>query len=175
MHLLLFSIFDVLRIFEALQKFFNKFLLKWGKNEADSESSIFFEAQKYYLVFESRLNFFSNGHISNVVWTLPNVVKIDVENGNLFWRCLTLFNSTLKYNVVSFSVDLTLCDIATSYEPNNNVGFLTLVKFLSVFCVNTLIINYYFNSGSQLSNLQDYLLIIILKYNFPLYTFYQLL
>ena len=119
--------------------------------------------------------FFSNGHISNVVWTLPNVVKVDVENDNLFWRCLTLFNSTLKYNVVSFNVDLTLCDVATSYEPNNNVRFLTLVKFLSVFRVNTLIINYYFNSGSQLSNLQDYLLIIILKYNFPLYTFYQLL
>ena len=96
MHLLLFSIFDVLRIFEALQKFFNKFLLKWGKNKEDSESSIFFEAQKYYLVFESRLNLFSNCHISNVVWTLPNVVKIDVEKDNLFWRCLTLFNSTLN-------------------------------------------------------------------------------
>ena len=84
MLLLLFSIFDVLRIFEALQKFFNKFLLKWGKNEEDFESSTFFEAQKYYLVFESRLNFLSNGHISNFVWTLPNVVKIDVENDNLF-------------------------------------------------------------------------------------------
>ena len=38
--------------------FFSKFLLKWGKNEEYFESSIFFEGQKYYFVFESRLNFF---------------------------------------------------------------------------------------------------------------------
>ena len=50
--------FDVLRIFEAPQIFFYKFLLKWGKNEEDFESSIFFETQKYHFVFESRLNLF---------------------------------------------------------------------------------------------------------------------
>ena len=44
---MLFSIFDVLRIYEALSIFFYKFLLKWEKNE-DFESTIFFEAQKYY-------------------------------------------------------------------------------------------------------------------------------
>ena len=32
--------------------------LKWEKNK-DFESTIFFEAQKYYFVFESRLKFFS--------------------------------------------------------------------------------------------------------------------
>ena len=68
-----------------------------GKNEEDFESSIFFEAQKYYFVFESRLNFFSNGHIRNVVSTLPNVVKIDVENDNVV--------STLS-NVVQFNVEI---------------------------------------------------------------------
>ena len=101
---MLFSIFDVLRIFEALQIFFYKFLLKWGKIEEDFESSIYLEAQKYYFAFESRLNFFSNGHIRNVV-------KIDVENNN---AVLTLsnvvFNSTLKYttllNIVNFNVDV---------------------------------------------------------------------
>ena len=81
---MLFSIFDVLRILEALQMFFYKFLLKWGKNEENFESSIFFEAQKYYFVFESRLGFFfSNGPIRNSVSTLPNVVKIDVEIDNV--------------------------------------------------------------------------------------------
>ena len=39
---------------------------------------------------------FSNGHIRNVVSTLADVVKIEAENDNLFRRCLTLFNSTLK-------------------------------------------------------------------------------
>ena len=58
MYFLLFTIFDVLRIFEALQIFFYKFFLKWGKNEEDFESCIFFEAQKFYLGFESRLNCF---------------------------------------------------------------------------------------------------------------------
>ena len=64
--------------------FFYNFLLEWLKNEENFESSIFFEAQKYYFVFESRLNFFSNGHIRNVVPTLTNVVKIDVEKVKLF-------------------------------------------------------------------------------------------
>ena len=97
MYFLLFRIFNVLRIFEALQIFFYKFLLKWGKNEEDFESSIFFEAQKYYFVFESRLNSFSNGHICNVVSTLSNVVKIDVQNDNVV--------SPLS-NVVQFDVEI---------------------------------------------------------------------
>ena len=58
-----------------------------GENEEDFEdfeSSIFFEAQEYF-VFESRLDFFfkKNGHIRKVVSTLPNVAKIDVENDNV--------------------------------------------------------------------------------------------
>ena len=107
--------FDVLRTFEALQMFFYKFLLKWGTNEENFESSIFFEAQKYYFVFDSRLNyFFSNGHTRNVVSMLPNVVKIDVENDNVVSTLYNLvqFNvekhnvvSTL-FNVVNFNVDV---------------------------------------------------------------------
>ena len=74
-----------------------KFFLKWGKNEEDFESSIFFEAQKCYFVFESRLNFFSNDHVRNVVSTSPSDVKIDVENENVV--------STLS-NVVQFNVQI---------------------------------------------------------------------
>ena len=99
---MLFSIFDVLRIFEALQIFFYKFLLKWGKNEEDFESNIFFEAQKYYFVFGSRLNSFSNGHICNVVSTLPNVVKIDIENNNVVATLLNVVNFNVEvHNIVS--------------------------------------------------------------------------
>ena len=74
--------------------FFYKFLLKWGNF---FESRIYFEAQKYYIVFEPRLIFFSNGYLRNVVSTLPNVVKIDVEND--------IAVSTLS-NVVQFNVDV---------------------------------------------------------------------
>ena len=49
------------------------------------------------LFFNRGLIFFSNGHIRNVVSTLPNVVKIDVEIHNVV--------STLL-NVVDFNVDV---------------------------------------------------------------------
>ena len=41
--------------------------------------------------------FFSNGHIRNVVLTLPNVMKIDVENDDVV--------STLS-NVVQFNLEI---------------------------------------------------------------------
>ena len=108
---MLFSIFDVLRIFEDVQF---KFVLKWGKIEEGFESSIFLETQKYYFAFESRLNFFSNGHIPNVFLTLPNVVKIDVENDNvvLTMSNVVQFNVEIQnvvstlLNVVNFNVDV---------------------------------------------------------------------
>ena len=131
---MLFSIFDVLRIFEALQIFFYKFLLKWGKIEEDFESSIFLEAQKYYFAFEWRLNFFWNGYICNVVSTLPNVLKIDVENDNVVSTLSNVVQFNVEvHNVMErcnfqrwrtqrfFNVDLTLCYVATSYQPKSNV------------------------------------------------------
>ena len=101
--------------------FFYKFLLKWGKDEENFESSIFFEAQKYYFVFESRLNFFSNGHIRNVVSTLPNVVKIDVENDNVV--------STLS-NVVQFNVEIHKVVSTLSNVVNFNVDVHNVVSTL---------------------------------------------
>ena len=113
---MLFSIFDVLRIYEALQIFFYKFLLKWGKN-GDFESTIFFEAEKYYFAFESRLDFFSNGHIRNVVSTLPNIVKIDVENDNVI---LTLSN-VVQFNVEIYNVVSTLLNVVNFNVDVHNV------------------------------------------------------
>ena len=46
---------------------------------------------------EAYLFFFWNGHIRNVVSTLPNVVKIDIENDNVV--------STLS-NVVQFNLEI---------------------------------------------------------------------
>ena len=112
---MLFSLFDVLGIFEALEIFFYKFLFKWGKYEEDFKPSIFFEGEKYYFVLESRLDFFFKWSYSQRCF---DVVKIDVGQKNVV--------STM-YNVVKFKVemnnvvDLTLCDVATSYQPKNNV------------------------------------------------------
>ena len=113
---MLFSIFDVLRIFEALQIFFYKFLLKWGKIEEDFESSIFLESQNYYVAFESRLNFsfFWIDDICSVVSTLPNIAKIDVENDNVVSTLSNVVQLNVEIlnvvsmllNVVNFNVDV---------------------------------------------------------------------
>ena len=114
---MLFSIFDVLRIFEALQIFFYNFLLKWGKIEEDVESSIFLEAQKNYFAFESRLNFFSNGHFSNVISTLPNVVKIDVENDNV----ISTLPNVVQFNIETHNVISTLLNVVDFNTDVHNV------------------------------------------------------
>ena len=95
-------------------------MLKWEKNE-DFEPTIFFEVQKYYFVFESRLKFFPNGRICNVVSTLPNVVKIDVENDNVV--------STLS-NVVQFNVEKHNVVSTLFYVVNFNVDIHNVVSTL---------------------------------------------
>ena len=97
--------------------FFYNFLLKWVKNEENFESSVFFEAQKYYFVFQSRLNFFSNNHICNVVSTLPNVVKIVVENDNVV---LTLSN-VVQFNAEKHKVVSTSINVVNLYVDVHNV------------------------------------------------------
>ena len=88
--------------------------LKMGKNQENFESNIFFEAQKYYFAFELRLIFFLNGHICNVVLTLPNVMKIYVENDNVVWTLSNIVQFNVEkhivastiFNVVNFNVDV---------------------------------------------------------------------
>ena len=113
---MLFSTFDVLRIFEDLQIFFYKFLLKWGKNEKNLSPAYSLKL-KNIILFLNRgffFFFFSNGHIRKVVSTLPNVMKIDVENDKVVSTLLNVvqFNfekhnvvSTL-FSVVDFNVDI---------------------------------------------------------------------
>ena len=110
---MLFSIFDVLRIFEALQIFFYKFLLKWGKLKKVLSPAYSLKLKNIVLLLNWDLIFLKNGHIWNVVSTLPNVVKIDVENDNAVSTLSNVVQFNLEINnvvstllnVVNFSVD----------------------------------------------------------------------
>ena len=120
---------DFIRAFAALQLIFSTYLLKWGSDQVN-KISIF-------------CKWFHHVYIYYVISTLINILKLDVENIKLFLRFLTLLISTLKYyNVVNvtlkpwnletlqiltltnrrcFNVALTLPNVATSYQHNNNV------------------------------------------------------
>ena len=110
---MLFSIFDVLRIFEALQIFFYKFLLKWGKLKKVLSPAYSLKLKNIVLLLNLDLFFLKNGHICNVVSTSPNVVKIDVENDNAVSTLSNVVQFNLEINnvvstllnVVNFSVD----------------------------------------------------------------------
>ena len=137
-YFLLFSIFDVLRIFEALQIFFYKFLLKLGKIEKRFESSIFLEAQKYYFAFELRLNLFFKWSYSqrcfdvaqrckNQRWKWQRCFDIVERCSIQRWNTLRCFNAFERCKFQRwrtqrfFKVDLTLWNVATSYKPKSNV------------------------------------------------------
>ena len=76
------------------------------------ESNIFFEVQKYYFAFESRLLFFfSNDHISIVVSTLPNVVKIAVENDNV----VSTLSNVVQFNIENHNIVSTLLISTLTY------------------------------------------------------------
>ena len=91
---MIFSIFDVLRIFEVLQMFFYKFLLKWAKMKKILSPAYSLKLNIYIYILNRGLIFSSNGHIHNIVSTLPNVVKIDVENDNV----VSTFSNVVQVN-----------------------------------------------------------------------------
>ena len=85
-------------------------------------SNIFFKIQKYYFVFESRLiHFFQMVIFATLFRRCPRLWKSTLKMTTLFPRCLTLFSSTLKNTTLLQRCSMTLCDVATSYQPKNNV------------------------------------------------------
>ena len=116
-YFLLFSIFYLLRNFWGSAKIPIQITLKMGKIEEDCESSIFFEAQKYYFVFESRLNIFFKWSIRNVVSTLPKIVKIDVENDNV----VSTLTNVVQFNVEKQNIVSMLLNVLNLNVDVNNV------------------------------------------------------
>ena len=126
---MLFNIFDVLRIFEALQIFFYKFLLKWGKMKKILSPAYSLKVKNVILFLNRDLIFFSNGHIRNVVSTLPSVVKIDVENDSV----VSTLSNVVQLNVEIHHVVSTLLDVVNF---NNDVH--NIVSTLSWRCATSL-------------------------------------
>ena len=96
-YFLFFIIFDVLRLFETPRMFFYNFLLKWVKMKKILSPAYSLKLKNIILFFNQSLIFFSNGHISNVVSTLSNVVQFNAEKHNIV---------TTLFNVVNFDVDV---------------------------------------------------------------------
>ena len=126
---MIFSIFDVLRIFEALQIFFYKFLLKWGKMKKILSPAYSLKLKNIILFLNRDLIFFSNGHIRNVVSKLPSVVKIDVENDSV----VSTLSNVVQLNVEIHHVVSTLLDVVNF---NNDVH--NIVSTLSWRCATSL-------------------------------------
>ena len=125
---MLFSIFDVLRIFEALQIFFYKFLLKWGKLKKILSPAYSLKLKNVILLLNWGLIFFWNGHIHNVVLTLPNIVKVDIENDNV----VSTLSNVVQFNVEIYNVVSTLLNVV-----NFNVDVRNVVSTLIWRCVTS--------------------------------------
>ena len=116
---MLFSIFDVLRIYEALSIFFYKFLLKWEKKWRFWVHHILWSSKILLnqVFWNQGLIFFPNGHICNVVSTSPNVVKIDVENDNI----VSTLSNVVQFNVEIYNVVSTLLNVVNFNVDVHNV------------------------------------------------------
>ena len=74
------------------------------------------------------LYFCSNGHIRNVVLTLPNVVKVDVENDNI----VSTLSNAVQFNVEKHNVVSTLL-----YVVNFNIDIHNVVSTLIWRCATS--------------------------------------
>ena len=79
------------------------FLSNWLRPKpsvVNQMSHLFFWSLKYFFAY---FNFFQNGHIHNVVSMLINVLKLDVENNNIF----PMLSNVVYINIEIDNVDLT--------------------------------------------------------------------
>ena len=126
---MLFSILDVLRIFGALEIFFYKCLLKiWKKMKKILSPAYSLKLKNIILFLNRGLVFFSNGHIRNVVSTLPNDVKIDVENDNV----VSMLSNFVQFNIEIQNVVSILLNVL-----NNNIDVHNVVSTVILCCATS--------------------------------------
>ena len=110
-------------VFAALQLFFNIFFLKLGVKWRRLWNSIkSFEFNVFTLKWLFLCVFLRNDHFQNVVFTLTNVVKLDVEKDNV----VSTLSNVAHINVEIHNVDLMLFDVVNSNIEIHNV-VLTLI------------------------------------------------
>ena len=103
--------------------------LKMGKNEEKCwVQHIIWSSKILFCFWIEAYIFFSNGHIRNVVSTLPNIVKIDVENGN----DISTLSNVVQFNVEKHNVVSTLF-----YVVNFNVDIHNVVSTLIWRCATS--------------------------------------
>ena len=124
---MLFSVFDVSRIYEALQIFFYKLLLKWEKMKI-LIPPYSLKLKNIILFLNQGLIFFPNGDIRKVVSTLPNFVKIDAENDNV----VSTLSNFVQFNVGIYNVVSTFLNVV-----NFNVDVQKVVSTLIWRCATS--------------------------------------
>ena len=114
--------------------------LKWGKNKQKCWVQHILWSSKILLCFwiEAYIYFFQMVIFETLFRRCPTLWKSTLKMATLFQHCLMLFNLMLNYTTLFFNVvkrckfqrwctqrclnvDLTFCDVATSYQPKTNV------------------------------------------------------
>ena len=104
-------------MFEALQIFFCKFLLKWRKMKKILSPAYSLKLKNMIFFVNRGLIFFFNCHICSVVSALLNVVKIDIENDNV----VPTLSNVVQFNFKIHNVVSTLLNVINFNSDVHNI------------------------------------------------------
>ena len=89
-------------VYFYIVSFMFPFIFNWSQSKASNANQMShssFEAQNFFCSFQ----LFKNGHIHNVVSTLINVMKLDVENNSIVLTLSNVININVKMLIWRFS------------------------------------------------------------------------
>ena len=131
--------------------FFYKFVLKWGKMKKILSPAYSLKLKNIILFLNHGFIFFPNGHIRNVVSTLPNVAKIDVENDNV----VSTLPNVVQFNVKKYNVVSTLLSVVNFNVDVHNVVSTLLWRCATSRChinltssLDFIVFHYFYKSDS---------------------------